>query len=1017
MASPILDPRSADDIYQQALVLAKAYCPEWSGDWPATLDAAAVDQDPGLVLLNLFSLLGKYLVDIENQVPVQRWLAFYQFLNLQLRPPVAAQAPLTFALRTGQAPRLVPAWAAVLDAPTQKIRFETAAPLLVVPADLAVALTVIPAQDQSINALPWLGSGTSVPIFTIAEDSPAQKPLGHWFLLGDGALFRPDPALQHITLRLTGTNLHPAYFAQWFDGGLNPLKAEVIGPADGLSLDITLLDMPQAPAISIGVLQQALYAADGGSGEATGGAIDAGDTATSFWLVVKPSPSQRILTVLDGQLPVITGIACIVSGDDIPAEQAASNQAMLDISNGGYPFGQTPAPNDIFYLRSDSVFAKAGAQVTLTFTLRPVNQAHKVTVAWQYWSGSSWASFNETAVDINLHQFTDTTSNLQGNAFGVPTTISFVCPVIEPTTVAGTKGRWIRAVLTQGSYGTLGGYTSEPVDATINAISGKILNDEQKKQVIDYLTKTEGVSFSFHFESSSYAPPYIAGLSLAYRLPSRPTRFWSYNAFELTRFLFSPFKPPADPYAAFHFGFTPEEFVRYSRGQPLSLFFHLAGEGTAPRLALVWQYFDGAAWQILAVDDGTEGLTRSGIVRFTVPAAMTAATLFSRTLCWFRIVDGAPGPEVRLYGLYPNSVAAMNAVGVVDDILGSANGQPSQTFQLSHTPVLPGLVLDVVEPQGLQPEDGPLTVTPPDTTPGTSGQVRRRWKQVDTFAFSGPAERVYTLDTADGLVTFGDGRNGMVPPPGHDNIIAAAYNYTDGLSGNVDAGVLTVLRPGISDITGVHNPVAAIGGADGDTRDVIATAGPARVRANGRAVDASDLGTLAEESSPQVARARALVDQGPAIRITVLPRSAAPRPVADPALLDRVRVGVTAACLAPLASRLTVAGVDYLPVAVTAQITSTVPIDQRLVFQQAVADRLTRFLHPVFGGLDGTGWGIGQAVRASSIVTLLRGDSAITGVPGLSLNGQPFTDVPMGPGLVAAAGAMAVYVYGQGELG
>lgn len=655
--------------------------------------------------------------------------------------------------------------------------------------------------------------------------------------------------------------------------------------------------------------------------------------------------------------------------------------------------------------------------MTLTFILRPVTQPHPVTITWQYWDGSGWASFNGTAADISLHQFTDTTDGLRGNTFGDPTTIAFICPDIQPTTVAGTRGRWIRVMLAQGGYGTLGGYAANPVDATIDAIPDTILDDAQKQQVITYLTGTAGVSFSYQFKGSSFDPPFIAGVNLSYRLSSRPTRFWSYNAFELTRFLFSPYKPPADRYASFNFGFAPEAFVRYCRGQPLSLFFHLAVEGLEDRPPLDWQYFDGSGWQPLAVDDGTGGMARSGIVRLNVPTGMVAATLFSQTLCWFRILNPRPGQEIRLYGLYPNSVEALNAVGVEEETLGSANGQPSQTFQLSRVPVLPGLALDVVEPQGLQPEDGPLTVTPPGTSPVSNGRVRRRWALVDTFAFAGPADRVYTLDTANGLITFGDGRNGMVPPPGHDNIIAAHYDHTNGLAGNVGAGMLTVLRPGISDITGVCNPVAAIGGADGDTRDTINAMGPALVRAGGRAVDGTDLGTLAAAASPQVARARALDMPGPAIRVFVLPRSATPRPVADPALLQRVRAGVAAGCLAPLVARMTVEGAGYLPVDVVAQVISTVPPDQHLALQQQVMDLLTGFLHPVFGGPDATGWDIGQTVQASAVATLLRQIPTIIGVPGLSLNGMPFADLAVGPGQVAAAGTMSVYIYNRGANG
>ena len=90
MADPILDSRSADQFYLQTLRLAEAYCPGWSRYWPAVVDAEAVAADPGLTLLKLFSLLAKYIADTVNQLPAQRRLAFFKFLNLAFRPPLPA---------------------------------------------------------------------------------------------------------------------------------------------------------------------------------------------------------------------------------------------------------------------------------------------------------------------------------------------------------------------------------------------------------------------------------------------------------------------------------------------------------------------------------------------------------------------------------------------------------------------------------------------------------------------------------------------------------------------------------------------------------------------------------------------------------------------------------------------------------------------------------------------------------------------------------------------------------------
>ena len=53
-ATPVIDHRSINDIYQQAKNLAAIYCPEWEcPDWGAS------SQDPGFVLLKLTARLGE----------------------------------------------------------------------------------------------------------------------------------------------------------------------------------------------------------------------------------------------------------------------------------------------------------------------------------------------------------------------------------------------------------------------------------------------------------------------------------------------------------------------------------------------------------------------------------------------------------------------------------------------------------------------------------------------------------------------------------------------------------------------------------------------------------------------------------------------------------------------------------------------------------------------------------------------------------------------------------------------
>ncbi|MBI3284914.1 MAG: hypothetical protein HYZ65_08715 [Burkholderiales bacterium] len=1021
MNSPRLDFRTAEQFYLETLKLAKTYAPEWSDYWPCAIPGEQdVAMDPGLVLFKLFSQLADYTATIENEMPEQRRLGFFQFMNMNLRPPLAAQAALRFLLKAGQPPQMVASQSAVLDATHQEIRFQTNQDLLVVPAELCAAMTIIPAQDQYIDALPVLlgdqPGQTGVPLF-VAEQTvdPFEKALSHWFMLGDSQLFKSDDTLQSITITLVGKQLYPDYFGQWFDGAMTPLTAQLICSDDERQLDIVLSNLPQAAPLGIAQLQQELYSQDDPDAGFDAAPDAAQDTQAQYWLLVKPGPQVKVLASLAQQLPVVTGLNCTFNGSYIQPQQAAFNVVLLDISNGAYPFGETPKKNDAFYLRSDTVFAKTGAMVRLFFQLTTVEQIFPVVLYWQFWDGKQWQSFNQTATDVSTYQFIDTTNNLQTDNASGPTYIQFQCPAMQENTVAGSKGLWIRVLIAEGGYGMQGGFAVTSVNDTVSAIPEDILNADQKQGVSAYLNNVAGVNFSYTFTNTSYFPPYIQSVQITYSYSAKPESSWCYNAFNLSRFLFSPFKPVEAVLSAFYFAFEPLDFGNMSLGHKLTLYFYLEQEQADSGSKLQWEYNDGQQWRTLAVDDSSYGLSRSGVVTFTIPAAMQTAYLFSQTAYWFRIVNPHVRRTIRVYGIYPNAVMASNITSVTKEVLGSSNGEQFQTFSLNYTPVLPNLALYVIESLGLEAAAGQVgggehTHFNVGDISVSADEVARPWRMVDGFTFCGPTDRVYTLDYQNGLVTFGDGYNGLIPPPGHNNIVAGYYEYSQGLAGNVAAGALNLLRPGIADIAAVVNPAPAAGGVNGDTVLDIAETSPSLIRAGGWAVQLQDMSALAAAACQQVAQAQAIESADQTIRIAVLALSADPVPYVSPAVLNQVADYVRQYCLAALLDRISTEAADFVPVSVTAQLAVKVAADQLTALQQRIEMELRAFFQPVFGGLKRQGWQFGKTVQASSVSVFLRQIPEVQAVLGLNLNGQQNGNVALLQHQLPVAGQMLVYL-------
>lgn len=439
-----------------------------------------------------------------------------------------------------------------------------------------------------------------------------------------------------------------------------------------------------------------------------------------------------------------------------------------------------------------------------------------------------------------------------------------------------------------------------------------------------------------------------------------------------------------------------------------------------PPAQLNWFYGpvgDTAALPEGAVSDGTGGLRRSGLVRLTLPAT-AAGSEMELVLATPAATYAAPP---RLLRLSPNSVPAHHAQRVR---LEEGPDGPV-VAQLAHHPPLPGLT--VVLPGDAA---GRLIDVAHFTLRGADDAGRRRthdWAAVPDLAFSGPLDRVFTVDRAFGALRFGDGLTGRIPRPdvtGPGTVLRAAYRLGGGPSGNGGAdpavpahaaepaallafpALSGFARPQPQRATGEEAPPGAwvFTGGSPDTeppgapctaRALVPCAGgaepetPAAARRRAapalavvtRAVTAADHEELAL-STPgvAVARAHALVGAHPShpsrnvpgsVTTIVVPRvpratgdstapDAVPLPVPDPGALTAVRARLEAARL--LGAGVFAAPPRYRPV----RVRITLPADTAR--RQLLDAALRRFLDPLTGGDDGTGWPFGGVLRPSALL-------------------------------------------------
>jgi len=349
-------------------------------------------------------------------------------------------------------------------------------------------------------------------------------------------------------------------------------------------------------------------------------------------------------------------------------------------------------------------------------------------------------------------------------------------------------------------------------------------------------------------------------------------------------------------------------------------------------------------------------------------------------------------PSAKLTWVGINAAPVYQAVAVVNEIVGTATGEPDQSYQLAHQPVLPSTLVVITQ------ETGSLTVTTP-------------WAQTDDLLAAGPKDQVYRLDPEAGQITFGDGVNGARPSAGAR--IIANYQYGGGRQGNVGIGAVNLSRdPRLQGGYSIENPVPTSGGDLGQTVAQAVEDIPRFVRHKDRLVTAQDFADVAMQT-PGVDINR--VDVLPLFKPIVPPAASPQDGVPGVVTLMAVPLTDSANPLWPMPDRLFlgricdyidtrrlvtteiyVRGPEYVPVFVSVGIAVQSGYFPDLV-RNAVSDGLRRYLSSLRGfGPNGGGWPLRKRLLAKDLEAAVTRIDGVEYVDSLLLGVNSASEVPYG---------------------
>ena len=265
------------------------------------------------------------------------------------------------------------------------------------------------------------------------------------------------------------------------------------------------------------------------------------------------------------------------------------------------------------------------------------------------------------------------------------------------------------------------------------------------------------------------------------------------------------------------------------------------------QIQLDWQYWNGNNWTKLLVRDETKNFSSSGLIEFLPPADFAPKEDFNLpSRYWLRVqwLKGDYDIEPRLEKVLLNTTMVVQTVTIENEIVGSSDGSEKQKFQTTNQPILTGQKLEVREleiPSALEKEkiiseEGANAITVTNNDTGRPQSIWVLWHQVPDFYQSEPRDRHYVLDNFTGKITFGDGRNGLIPPLGRGNIRMSRYQTGGGVRGNKPAGSIVQLKTTVPYVDKVINYQAAAGGAEAETLDSLVERAPKEIRHRQRAV-------------------------------------------------------------------------------------------------------------------------------------------------------------------------------------
>lgn len=387
-------------------------------------------------------------------------------------------------------------------------------------------------------------------------------------------------------------------------------------------------------------------------------------------------------------------------------------------------------------------------------------------------------------------------------------------------------------------------------------------------------------------------------------------------------------------------------------------------------------WYSSSTWKPLSIVDGTDDLSKIGLVTFFGEEDFEEKNYFGVQGYWLRLViEDALDEPINIKSIHLNGSWMKQQLTVVDERLSSSDDP--MVFKTKMCPIIKEEIwineFDALSQTAREDllETGDYDILSEDKAYWV------KWQPVNDFSLSELDDRHYLVDANEGLITFSDGTLSKKPPMKH---IKINYSVVHGLEGNFGAYSSIKLKKTDPKISAIMNPLPCVNGSMAESDEDVIERGATKLFHRNRAITEWDMEQMVSEYTTNILKVKCFsqVDEelnyecGHVLLVVVL-RACESMSFSFEMLQSALKEHMKHVASSILSDRLELSLIQAIPIVMDFHM--DVYIEEGVAadaIHKSIREKIGAFLNIETGGYYGRGWDIGELPHSDMLSNVIQ---------------------------------------------